>query len=187
MCTPARDNIGPPAETRYQSTRATTTVAGNRGGVMSDEKVQIEAAPHNGRAGKHSFAMGILAGTAVGVGVGMLVAPRAGAELRKQCKVHVNHFGNVASTQFHHAKETAGDWAHRSRHAYDKSREFLAHAAHETQCYVRDVADAMTMKARRAKESANRVTVIPTQIASDQPGSSRTAEPREAHHGFKAV
>ena len=59
---------------------------------------------HEGGGG--SFVMGLLTGTVLGAGLGMLFAPRAGSELR-------NRISEQASEGYRRASESAGQWAER--------------------------------------------------------------------------
>ena len=122
---------------------------------MSDEKRPIETITYDDHRGDHRFAFGLLAGAAVGVGVGLLVAPTKGAEARRQVGNQLTHMKTACATGFTRAKGTAGDLAHRGRDVYGSTRNFVAHRAKETQRYVRDVADAVTMKTRRALEHSS--------------------------------
>jgi gas vesicle protein len=99
----------------------------NRGGAMADEMERIEMIPDHGS--DHRLAKGLIAGVAIGVGLGMLLAPRRGAELRKQIK------------------DATGHWAHRGHDVYNVCRDKIAHGAGETRRYAREVADAVTQKA----------------------------------------
>ena len=80
----------------------------------------------------HPLATGLIAGAAVGVGVGLLLAPRRGSETRTQLKGHVNRYADGISK------------------GYRTTRDKVTHGARETGRYVRDVADAVTRKARHA-------------------------------------
>ena len=60
------------------------------------------------------FMMGLLTGTVLGAGLGMLLAPKAGSELRGAIGEQARNFRNVASEQYKHARETAGTWAERA-------------------------------------------------------------------------
>jgi gas vesicle protein len=111
---------------------------------MSDEKDRIVMVESDGRS--HPLAKGLIAGAAVGVGLGMLLAPRRGSELRGQVKVQVNNLASKASTGYHHAMDTSGQWAHRGYDVYVVCRDKLAHGAHETRRYVREVTDAVTQR-----------------------------------------
>jgi gas vesicle protein len=69
-----------------------------------------------------SFVMGLLTGTVLGAGLGMLFAPRAGSELRGQLSEHAGHLANTASEQYRRASDTASGLAEKGREAYDKAR-----------------------------------------------------------------
>jgi gas vesicle protein len=115
---------------------------------MSDEKQHIEVALDDHK-GKHPFVAGVLTGAAVGVGIGLLFAPRTGAQMRKEVGNQWTHVKGSCSTGYHRAKDTAVDWAERGRRAYDTTREKVVHGAHETRLYVREVSDAVTLKSRK--------------------------------------
>ena len=116
---------------------------------MSDEKHRIEEALDDVHRGKHPFAVGVLTGAAIGVGIGLLFAPRTGAQMRKDVGNQWTHAKGSCSTGYHKAKEVAGDLAERGRRAYDTTREKVVHSAHETRVYVREVSDAVTLKSRK--------------------------------------
>ena len=116
---------------------------------MSDEKHRIEEALDEGHRGKHPFAVGVLTGAAVGVGIGLLFAPRTGAQMRKDVGNQLTHAKDSCATGYHKAKDVAGEWAERGRRAYGTTREKVVHGAHETRLYVREVSDAVTLKSRR--------------------------------------
>ena len=86
-----------------------------------------------------SFVMGLLAGTVLGAGLGMLFAPKAGSELRSQLSEQAGTVRDKASAGYRKASETAGDWAAKGRDMVDKARET-----------GRDMAD-------RARDTASRV------------------------------
>jgi len=93
-------------------------------------------------AGGGSFVMGLLTGTVLGAGLGMLFAPKAGSELRNQISEQAGNFANTASEQYRRASETAGEWAEKGREVskgvYDKARDAVARGTDEAQRYVRD-------------------------------------------------
>jgi gas vesicle protein len=98
----------------------------------------------NEGGGGGSFVMGLLTGTVLGAGLGMLFAPKAGSELRNQLSEQANNWANTASEQYRRASETAGEWADRGREALDKARDVVAKGADEAQRYVRDATSAVT-------------------------------------------
>jgi gas vesicle protein len=85
-----------------------------------------------------SFVMGLLTGTVLGAGLGMLFAPKAGSELRGQIAEQAGNLANTASEGYRRASETAGDWADRGRQMYDKARDAVSRGADEAQRYVRE-------------------------------------------------
>src|SRR3954467_4640546 len=88
--------------------------------------------------GGGSFVMGLLTGTVLGAGLGMLFAPKAGSELRNQLSEQAGNFANTAQDGVRRAQESAGDWAERGRDMYDKARDAVSRGADEAQRYVRD-------------------------------------------------
>jgi gas vesicle protein len=92
----------------------------------------------NESSGGGSFVMGLLTGTVLGAGLGMLFAPKAGSELRNQITDQANTIANQASEGYRRATEAAGDLADRGREVYDKAREAVSRGADEAQRYIRD-------------------------------------------------
>ena len=82
------------------------------------------------------FMMGLLTGTVLGAGLGMLLAPKAGSELRGALGEQARNFSNVASEQYKHARETAGTWAERGREMVDKARDAVSRGADEARNYA---------------------------------------------------
>src|SRR5215470_16283680 len=106
---------------------------------MSDEETRFEMTTREDEEGGHPFALGLLAGTAVGVGAGLLLAPRRGSETRRQVGEQFAHAKGKCATGLHWTKDRAGDLAHRGRQAYDATSDLVTNGAHETRRYVRDV------------------------------------------------
>jgi gas vesicle protein len=67
--------------------------------------------------GGGSFLMGLLAGTVLGAGLGMLFAPKAGAEVRRQLSEQAAHLRSAASDTIQQASEKLGQ---ASQQASDK-------------------------------------------------------------------
>ena len=55
------------------------------------------------------FVMGLIAGSVVGVGLGMLFAPRAVLELRKRTAESARGLGTAASDRYHQASARVGE------------------------------------------------------------------------------
>lgn len=72
--------------------------------------------------GSGSFLMGLLAGTVLGAGLGMLFAPRAGNELRNQLSEQAGRLRNTANDTYHQASEKVSQMVDRGREAYDRAR-----------------------------------------------------------------
>ena len=81
--------------------------------------------------GGGSFVMGLLTGTVLGAGLGMLFAPKPGAELRNQITEQAGNLANTASEQYRRASEVASDLADRGRDVYGKARDAVSKGAEE--------------------------------------------------------
>lgn len=86
--------------------------------------------------GGGGFMMGLLTGTVLGAGLGMLLAPKAGSELRGALGEQARHFGSRASEQYRKASETAGSWAGKGREAVERAREAATGSGSETRGYA---------------------------------------------------
>jgi gas vesicle protein len=82
------------------------------------------------------FMMGLLTGTVLGAGLGMLLAPKAGSELRGAIGEQARNLSNAASEQYKQARETAGTWAERGREMVDKARDAVQRGADEARNYA---------------------------------------------------
>ena len=61
----------------------------------------------NDNNGGGSFVMGLLTGTVLGAGLGMLFAPKAGSDLRNQVREQAGNLANTASDGYRRGAETA--------------------------------------------------------------------------------
>ena len=82
------------------------------------------------------FMMGLLTGTVLGAGLGMLLAPKAGSELRGAIGEQARNLGNMASEQYRRASEQAGPWVDRGREFVDKARDAVSRGVEETRSYA---------------------------------------------------
>lgn len=107
----------------------------------------------NEGSGGGSFVMGLLTGTVLGAGLGMLFAPKAGSELRNQLSEQAGNLANTASEGYRKATENAGQWAQsgkaaateladRGRDLFDKAKDAVNRGTEEAQRYVRDAASS---------------------------------------------
>src|SRR5436190_6034818 len=92
----------------------------------------------NESGGGGSFVMGLLTGTVLGAGLGMLFAPKAGSDLRNQLSEQAGNLANTASEGYRRATDAAGEWADRGRDMVDKARDAVSRGADEAERYVRD-------------------------------------------------
>ena len=76
--------------------------------------------------GSGAFLMGLLAGTVLGAGLGMLFAPRAGSELRGQLSDQAGRLRNTATDAYQQASEKVTQFVDRGREAYEKARGSVA-------------------------------------------------------------
>ena len=72
--------------------------------------------------GGGSFLMGLLAGTVLGAGLGMLFAPRAGSDLRNQLSEQAGRLRSTAGDAYSQASDKVGQMVDRGREAYDRAR-----------------------------------------------------------------
>jgi gas vesicle protein len=72
--------------------------------------------------GGGSFLMGLLAGTVLGAGLGMLFAPRAGSELRNQLTEQAGRLRSTAGDAYSQASGKVNEMVDRGRDAYDRAR-----------------------------------------------------------------
>jgi len=83
--------------------------------------------------GGGSFLMGLLAGTVLGAGLGMLFAPKAGSELRSQLGSQLSdstgRLREVADQGYQQATEKVSQMVDRGRDAYDRARSNVGNMA----------------------------------------------------------
>ena len=85
----------------------------------------------NEGGGGGSFVMGLLTGTVLGAGLGMLFAPKAGSERRNQLSEQAGNIANTASEGYRRAQESATDWAEKGRGMVDRARDAVQRGADE--------------------------------------------------------
>lgn len=81
--------------------------------------------------GGGSFLMGLLAGTVLGAGLGMLFAPKPGSELRSQLTEQTGRLRSTATGAYSQASERVHQMVDRSREAYDRARTGAEELARE--------------------------------------------------------
>ena len=127
---------------------------------------------NEGGHGGSSFVIGLLTGTVLGAGLGLLFAPKAGSELRGQISERAGQLANTASDGYRKASEAAGDWVEKGkemgRDAYDRTRDAVSRGSEEAQRYVRDTT------------SGGGTTSMPGSTTSTATGSSSTTPRRSS-------
>jgi gas vesicle protein len=98
---------------------------------MNDSYERYNAEAHAG-----GFVMGLLAGTVLGAGLGMLLAPKSGSDLRDQLGEQARNFGSRASEQYRRASETATHWAERGREAVNQAKTAVQRGVDEAESYT---------------------------------------------------
>ena len=72
--------------------------------------------------GGGSFLMGLLAGTVLGAGLGMLFAPKTGSDLRNQLSEQTGKLKTTANDAYAQATEKVSQMVDRGREAYERAR-----------------------------------------------------------------
>ena len=110
----------------------------------------------NGDSGGGSFVMGLLTGTVLGAGLGMLFAPKAGSELRNQLSEQAGNLASQAQDGMRKVTENAGEWADRGRDMYGKAKDAVVKGADDAQKYVRDTAGTVKDAAVKGADDAQK-------------------------------
>ena len=83
----------------------------------------------NEGGGGGSFVMGLLTGTVLGAGLGMLFAPKSGAELRSQIGDQAGRLRDAANETYTQASGKVGHMVDRGREAYVRARSSVSNMA----------------------------------------------------------
>jgi gas vesicle protein len=75
----------------------------------------------NGNGGG-AFVMGLLAGTVIGAGLGLLFAPKSGSELRTQIAGGASRLRDAADDTYTQASAKVNEMVDRGREAFDRAR-----------------------------------------------------------------
>jgi len=86
--------------------------------------------------GGGGFMMGLLTGTVLGAGLGMLLAPKAGSELRGALGEQARNIGNMANEQYRKASDAASGWSDKGREFVDRARDAVSRGAEEARGYA---------------------------------------------------
>lgn len=134
---------------------ANTTAADEIGSVLDN---------HSPSVARH-----VLTGFAVGVALGMLFAPRRGAESRQWLLEECSQVKNKATGGYHRVKDTASHWAH-------NTRELFARRAHDTSRHVEEpLRSHLSSAAAGPVSSESEMNRTATRPITDRPDPSPAA------------
>jgi gas vesicle protein len=91
---------------------------------------------YENEGGGGGFMMGLLTGTVLGAGLGMLLAPKSGSELRGNIGEQARNIGNMASEQYRKASDAASTWTEKGREFVDRARDAVSRGAEEARGYA---------------------------------------------------
>src|SRR5262249_38914417 len=100
---------------------------GEPGGLMAYEYDRLER-----EDGGSSFLMGLLAGTVLGAGLGMLFAPKTGSDLRNQLSEQAGRLRSAANDTYQQASEKVTQASEKVSQIVDRGREAYERARHST-------------------------------------------------------
>jgi len=93
------------------------------------------------------FMLGLITGTVLGAGIGLLFAPKAGAELRSQLSSRAGDLADTAREGYRQASDkaanVANDLTDRGRDIYNRTRDVVSRTADEAERYTRDAGGNM--------------------------------------------
>jgi gas vesicle protein len=104
--------------------------------------------------GGGSFLMGLLAGTVLGAGLGMLFAPKPGSDLRTQLTEQAGKLKTTANDTYQQASGKVSQIVDRGREAYDRARGTAGQVGEE----LADAASSAAAAAKAAGENVARST-----------------------------
>ena len=88
----------------------------------------------------YGFAIGLLTGTVVGVGLALWLAPRAASEVRQRITDTARRVGKQATDQYHHASarvgEAVSELTQTGQDIRDDVADRVARGAHEVERYA---------------------------------------------------
>jgi len=133
--------------------------------------------------GAGRFVMGLLTGTVVGAGLGLLLAPKAGAETRSRISAQASRLAHAASEGCRRVTSTASDLAARGRGLYDKARDAVARGAEEAQRYVREATGGSAEPAGHRAPGGGMTGAAPAPAAAATAGSAASSRPTPGAEG----
>lgn len=100
-----------------------------------------------------SFLLGLLAGVVLGAGVGLLFAPRPGAETRRRVSESATRMKSQANEGYAKASERVSGVVERGRDSYDRVRGSVSRGIDEVRRHTQDAASAGSQFVNRAGEA----------------------------------
>jgi gas vesicle protein len=100
-----------------------------------------------------SFLLGLLAGVVLGAGVGLLFAPRPGAETRKRMSDSAQRVREQATEGYNRASEKVADLVDRGRDLSDRARQTVSRGVDEVRRQTQDAASRVNQFAASAAET----------------------------------
>lgn len=98
------------------------------------------------------FIVGLFTGALIGAGLGLLLAPKSGAQLRKQLMTRAGDLAATAEQAYGRASEAVEDLAARGsemgREAYSAGRDLASRAADEAERFASDAAKRVSKVTR---------------------------------------
>ena len=86
--------------------------------------------------GGSGFVVGLLTGTVLGAGLGMLFAPKKGSEIRGHIADGANTVSRTATDGYRKAADTASSIAEKGRDLYGRARDAVSCGAEEVKRYT---------------------------------------------------
>ena len=123
-----------------------------------------------------SFVMGLLTGTVLGAGLGILFAPKVGSDLRNQMREQAGNLANSASDGYRRAAETAGEYAGRAAETASQYAERGRDMAGDLAGRAREVRDMAGDLAGRAREAVVKGAEEAQRHVRDASGSTDVGE-----------
>ena len=107
--------------------------------MHTDDYRAYGATEEHGGAG---FLMGLLAGTALGAAIGLLLAPKSGAEMRRTLVDSAERFRQKANETYRDASSAVGDLVDRGRNLAREGRQRVEQAVDEAKSAYNDEVSA---------------------------------------------
>jgi gas vesicle protein len=100
---------------------------------------------HDAESHGGGFIVGLFTGALIGAGLGLLLAPKSGSQLRQQLWNRAGDLADAAEQAYGRAAETVNDLTHRGsefgREAYSAGRDLASRATDEAERFAGDVAE----------------------------------------------